>query len=295
MRVTVVGSRGQVARALGMRAAPGFHVTCLGREFCDLETITGAEHVISATHPDIVVNAAAYTDVEESERNRESAFRVNATGARTVAAAAAALGVPLVHLSTEYVFDGSQPDPYVEADEPAPLNVYGHSKLAGEKAVAAESDDHAILRTSWLYSPYGRNFLTKILAQLDAPEIAVVADRRGAPTSALELARGIEQVCRNLLRRPDGTSSRGVFHMTCAGDTTWAGFAEEIVAHHHGSRAACPVIRPIPSASLVERARRPVNSRLNCDRLAEIHGVVLCNWKDALSLVWQDRNRSRRS
>lgn len=285
MRVTVIGAQGQVARALAERASAEFAVTRLGRKTFDLEAVAGAEHAIGSTQPDIIVNAAAYTDVDGAERASDTAFRVNATGARKVAAAAAALKVPLIHVSTEYVFDGSQAEPYTEADAPAPLNAYGHSKLAGEEAVAAETNDHVILRTSWLYSPYGRNFLTKIRAQLGATaEISVIADRRGAPTSALELARGIEQVARNLVQSRSDVG-RGIFHMTCAGETTWAGFAAEIIAQSEEIGGPRPVVRPIASTSLPELARRPINSGLNNDRLASLHGVTLINWKDALSLV----------
>lgn len=284
MRVTVIGDRGQVARALAERTSPAFEITRLGREAAlDLETVVNAEPVIRATHQDVVVNAAAWTDVEGAELAPDTAFCVNATGAQKVAVATAALGVPLVHLSTEYVFDGFRTEPYAETDIPAPSNTYGHSKLAGEKAVAAVTDDHVILRTSWLYSAHERNFLMKILAQLGAADIGVVGDRLGAPTSAVELAHGIEQVCRNLLRSPDG-SLRGIFHMTCAGETSWAGFAAEVLALSGERGATRPIVRPIPTSSLFELAPA-VNSRLNCDRLARLHGIKLADWRDALALI----------
>lgn len=284
MRITVVGSQGQVARALAMRASPALHVTRLGRPDFDLESSVDAERRIAATRPDVIVNAAAYTNVEEAERASATAFRVNDTGARKVAAAAAALKVPLVHLSTEYVFDGTQSHPYSETDTPAPLNVYGFSKLAGERAVSEECDDHAILRTSWIYSPHGRNFVTRILTQADEkPEICVIGDRRGAPTSAAEVARGVEHVARNLVLSGHDGRGRGVFHMTCAGDTTWAGFAAEILALTNEGRVARSVIRPISSGTFSEQARRPTNSRLNNDLLAETHGIRLADWKEALS------------
>lgn len=277
----VIGRSGQLARALAERATDGVDIVCLGRPDLDLET---AQHVlapVSSFRPDIIVNTAAFTDVDGAERAPDTAFRINRDGARKVADAAAALGVPLVHVSTEYVFDGCSNRPYREADPTAPLNVYGHSKLAGEAAVAEATGDHAILRTSWLYSPYGRNFFTKVLEKSrSSQEIPVVADRLGSPTSAFTLARGIGQVARNLLAWRDSVRGRGIFHMTCAGETSWAGFASEIVRN-----TGCAV-RPVASDSFVELARRPMNSRLGNGRLIDVHGVVLPHWQDALSEVW---------
>ncbi len=276
----VMGRSGQLARALAERASDGLNIVRLGRPDLDLETVPDVLAPLSSLRPDIIVNTAAFTDVDGAERTPDTAFRVNCDGARRIAEAAATLGVPLVHLSTEYVFDGGSDRPYREADPTAPLNVYGRSKLAGEAAVAAATADHAILRTSWLYSPYGRNFFTKVLEKSRSnKEIPVVADRLGSPTSAFELARGIEQVARNLFVWRETNRGRGIFHMTCAGETSWAGFASELVRH-----AGCTV-RPVTSNSFVEFARRPMNSRLCNDRLSEVHGVVLAPWQDALSEV----------
>lgn len=277
----VIGRSGQVARALGERARADLEVVRLGRPNLDLETVRDIAAPLSTLRPDVIVNAAAFTDVDGAERTPEASFKVNHDGARRVAEAAASLGVPLVHLSTEYVFDGESDRPYREADPTAPLSVYGRSKLSGEAAVAEITADHAILRTSWLYSPYSRNFFTKVLEKSRGnTEIPVVADRLGSPTSAFELARGIEQVARNLLAWRDGRRGRGMFHMTCAGETSWAGFASEILRN-----TDCRV-RPVTSDSFVELARRPMNSRLCNDRLSDVHGVVLARWQDALSEVW---------
>jgi len=281
VRMIVIGRSGQVARALAERARADLEVVRLGRPDLDLETVRDIAAPLSALRPDVIVNAAAFTDVDGAERTPEACFKVNHDGARVVAGSAAALGVPLVHLSTEYVFDGESDRPYREADPTAPLNVYGRSKLSGEAAVAEITADHAILRTSWLYSPYSRNFFTKVLEKSrGSAEIPVVADRLGSPTSAFELARGIEQVARNLLAWRDGRRGRGMFHMTCAGETSWSGFASEILRN-----TDCKV-RPVTSDSFVELARRPMNSRLCNDRLSDVHGVVLARWQDALSEVW---------
>lgn len=280
MRLIVIGRSGQVARALAERAGADLEVVRLGRPDLDLETVCDVAAPLSALRPDVIVNAAAFTDVDGAERTPEACFKVNHDGARVVAASAAALGVPLVHLSTEYVFDGASDCPYRETDPTAPLNVYGRSKLSGEVAVAEIAADHAILRTSWLYSPYSRNFFTKVLEKSrGSTEIPVVADRLGSPTTVFELARGIEQVARNLLAWRDSRRGRGMFHMTCAGETSWAGFASEILRN-----TGCTV-RPVTSDSFVELARRPMNSRLCNDRLSVVHRVVLAHWQDALSEV----------
>lgn len=277
----VIGRSGQVARALAERAGADLEVVRLGRPDLDLETVRDITAPLSALRPDVVVNAAAFTDVDGAERTPDACFKVNHDGAHAVAGSAAALGVPLIHLSTEYVFDGESARPYRETDPTAPLNVYGRSKLSGEAAVAEITADHAILRTCWLYSPFSRNFFTKVLERSRGKaEIPVVADRLGSPTTALELARGIEQVARNLLAWRDGRRGRGMFHMTCAGETSWAGFASEILRN-----TDCKV-RPVTSDSFVELARRPMNSRLGNDRLSDVHGVVLAHWQDALSEVW---------
>jgi dTDP-4-dehydrorhamnose reductase len=285
MRVTVVGVHGQVARALARRASGRFNVVRLGRPTFDLERVRDATSQIAETRPDVIVNAAAFTNVEGAEKSQETAFRVNEAGAGIVAQAAATLGVPLIHLSTEYVFDGNKPTPYSEEDPTAPLSVYGRSKLAGERAVASATDDYVILRTSWVYSTFG-GFFAKILERAaTSSEIPVVADRFGAPTSAFELARGIEQVARNLVQSPSARAGRGIFHMTCAGQTSWAGFAIEILRGRNSH------VRPIRSDALVELARRPANSLLCNDRLLEVHGVALAHWQDALSDVLEQLDK----
>ncbi len=285
MQITVIGRSGQVALALLGRPNTTASITCLGRPDLDLESPHDIKVQIAATQPDVIVNAAAYTDVERAEEQFEKAFAVNAKGAGRVAAVACALRVPLVHLSSEYVFDGHCPRPYREEDATSPLNVYGASKLAGENAVAAETDDYAIVRTTWLYSPSGRNFLTKIRMQACRQlSIDVVDDRFGAPTSAMEVARGVELIARNL-RMSRCSRMRGIFHMTCAGETTWARFAAEILSQSQEPAVTNSVIYPIFSTSLPELAKRPMNSRLDNSRVAEVHGLKLAHWKDALSEV----------
>ena len=163
MRVTVIGGRGQVAQALGGRDSSSFAVTLMGRPTIDLAVRDDLVQQLASTRPDVIVNAAAYTDVDGAEREPAAASAVNADGAARVAAAAAAMGVPLIHLSTDYVYDGIKPEPYVETDAPAPLNAYGRSKLAGERLAAGAAANCTILRTSWVYAPSGRNFVMAML------------------------------------------------------------------------------------------------------------------------------------
>ncbi len=208
---------------------------------------------------------------------------VNGAGAGAVAEAARALGVPIVQISTDYVFDGSKGAPYVETDPTGPLNAYGRSKLAGEQAVAAANPDHAILRTSWVYAAEGKNFLRTMLALAETrPELKIVADQRGAPGYAPDLADAVLKVCRNLLAVPEDRALRGVFHMTGAGEATWADFAEAIFAGAAARGGKAAKVTPIPTTDYPTPAARPLNSRLDCTKLQRVHGVTLPAWRDGL-------------
>lgn len=284
MRLTVIGERGQVALALARHAGHDVLVTRLGRRTHDLLMASDWTSLVGDTAPDVIVNAAAYTDVERAEIEPSAAFAVNCEGARRIAIAAHQLGCPLIHLSTEYVFDGEQSQPYRETDPPSPLNAYGQSKLAGERAVLECTKDAVVLRSSWVYSASGRNFLTALISRArDTSEIDVIADRTGAPTSAEELARAIEQVARHLLM--DASYGRGIFHISCAGSTTWAEFAAEIISGlpSHPTRRAS--VRPITSKDLKELARRPSNSLLDNELITTVHNITLPDWRLALSAV----------
>jgi dTDP-4-dehydrorhamnose reductase len=284
MRMTVIGGRGQVARALAGRASSSFVVVPMGRPTIDLATCDDLVPQVAATRPDVVVNAAAYTDVDGAEREPEAANAVNAAGAECVAGAAAAIGVPLIHLSTDYVYDGAKPVPYVETDAPAPLNAYGRSKLAGEQLAARAAVDCTILRTSWVYAPFGRNFVMTMLRLVAThPQVRVIADRYGAPTSALDIAWGIEQIARNLVASRGRAG--GVFHMTADGETTWAQFAEEIFACLRARDGRTANVVPISWRDYPETACRPCNSRLDSSLLARTHGVALPHWRRALAQV----------
>jgi dTDP-4-dehydrorhamnose reductase len=287
VRILVTGREGQVARSLVERASGrDIDIVTLGRPQLDLagraEAITAA---IEAAHPDAIVSAAAYTQVDKAESEPELAFAVNERGAAAVAHAASRLGVPLIHVSTDYVFDGTKGEPYVEDDPPGPMGVYGASKLAGEKAVLAEHDDCAVLRTAWVYSPFGANFVKTMLRLAGTrDEVSVVADQCGNPTSALDIADAVLSVAGNLRAR-GGPELRGTFHMTAAGEASWAELAQAIF--EASARAGGPVakVNRISTADYPTVARRPANSRLDSSRLERAHGLRLPDWHESLQVV----------
>ncbi|ABE38810.1 dTDP-4-dehydrorhamnose reductase [Rhodopseudomonas palustris BisB5] len=284
MRLAVTGRVGQVVQSLLERAPADIDIVTIARPAVDLQDPVAVAEAIGAARPDAVISAAAYTAVDLAEKEAELAYRINEAGAGAVATAAADLGIPVVHLSTDYVFDGSLSRPYREDDAPAPLSVYGASKLAGERAVAAANPDHAILRTAWVYSPFGKNFVRTMLMLADSrAEVSVVCDQRGAPTCALDIADCVVAVARNLLARPSDGALRGVFHMSCTGETSWAGFAEAIFAHSAAAGGPSARVKPIATSEYPTPARRPANSRLDTSRLAERHGIRLPNWTDPLA------------
>jgi len=284
MRIIVIGKEGQVARALAEQApSHGAEATLLGRPSLDLADPSGIEDILFETGGDLIVNAAAYTAVDRAEAEPELAEAINGIGAGVVAGAAATMGIPLIHLSTDYVFDGSLDRPYREDDAVKPLGVYGASKLLGERAVAAETADFAILRTAWIYSPFGRNFVkTMLRLAREREEIGVVADQIGSPTSALDLADGILAVAKNLLDRPKDESLRGVFHIAGTGFASWAEFATEIFVLSARLGGPSARVRAITTADYPTLAKRPANSRLDCTKLHQVHGLELPSWRDSL-------------
>jgi dTDP-4-dehydrorhamnose reductase len=287
MRLAVTGKTGQVMTALLERGAvAGVEVIALGRPEFDLGQDQSMLDALEAVSPDVIVSAAAYTAVDKAETESELAQAVNGRGPGLVAAAAAALNVPVIHLSTDYVFNGSKATPYVETDATGPLGVYGSSKLAGEAAVAAATPNHVILRTAWVYSPFGQNFLkTMLRLAADRPELRVVDDQRGNPTSALDIADAVLAIARNLLDRPDDAALRGVFHLAGTGEASWADFAIEIFAASAALGGASSAVSRITTADYPTPARRPANSRLSSAKLQQIHGVTMPHWTSSTRSV----------
>ncbi len=286
MRLIVTGAQGQVARSLMERAGGGVEVVALRRPGFDLADVDSIARAFDGASADVVVNAAAYTFVDKAEAEEELATRINGAGAGAVAAAARRIGAPVIQLSTDYVFDGLADRPYREDDPTAPIGAYGRSKLAGERAVAEAAPQHVILRTAWVYSPFGANFVKTMLRLGETRRsVNVVADQRGGPTSALDIADAIIAVARNLVAAPSRNENYGIFHMTGGGEATWAEFAESVFAQAHALGREPVEATPILTAQYPTPARRPLNSRLDGSRLAEIHRVALPMWRDSLKPV----------
>ncbi|AZO63878.1 MULTISPECIES: dTDP-4-dehydrorhamnose reductase [unclassified Mesorhizobium] len=287
MRLVVTGREGQVVSSLVERARthPDVEVVTLGRPELDLAKPETIERALVATRPDLVVSAAAYTAVDQAEDEPDLAFAVNGIGAGHVAAAAARIGAPVIHLSTDYVFDGSGEGAYVEEDEPAPRSVYGASKLAGEQAVAKANPRHLILRTAWVYSPFGRNFVkTMLRLAADRDELAVVADQWGNPTSALDIADAILHSAAMLQSNKD-FASFGVYHLAGTGETNWSGFARHILDTSQAFGGPYARVRDIATVDYPTKAQRPANSRLATTKFTSAFGWTAREWRESTKEV----------
>jgi dTDP-4-dehydrorhamnose reductase len=279
VKLLVTGRSGQVARALaGLTGSAA--IICLGRPELNICDRASVDRAIALHRPEVVVNTAAYTAVDKAESEPDLAFAANAGGAGNVAAAAARAGLPVIHLSTDYVFSGDKRSPYVETDPVGPAGVYGQSKLAGEEAVAAANPDHVILRTAWVHAPWGGNFVRTMLRLAgERDTVRVIVDQHGTPTYAPHIADALLAVARYVIAARDGGAWRGVFHMTSAGETTWAGFAERVfaAARHSGLNSASVV--PIATSEYPTAARRPANSRLDNTRFDAVFRAPLPAWQ----------------
>jgi dTDP-4-dehydrorhamnose reductase len=284
IRIAVTGSQGQLARSLQRRALQNdsFIVIPLGRPLLDLHDPQSVDSAISAAKPDIVVNAAAYTAVDLAEDEPSLVFKINQAGAGAVAAAAAGLGIPVIQISTDFVFEGDGAEALIETDPTHPVSVYGASKLAGEAAVADANSNHIILRTAWVYSPFGKNFVKSILRlarQRDA--LSVVADQHGNPTSALDLADGIIHVARQVL--DDASPDKfGIFHLAGSGYASWFDVAEQVMDYSRRLNGPHVPVKPISSAEYPAKARRPLNSRLDCSKLVAVYKWRAPDWRLSL-------------
>ncbi|HJU15572.1 MAG TPA: dTDP-4-dehydrorhamnose reductase [Stellaceae bacterium] len=284
MKVLVFGAGGQVGYEVRRAAWPrSVSLAPLDRAAVDIADGVAVAGALARERPDLAVNLAAYTAVDRAESEPDLAWKTNCAGAALLAACCGDCGVPLVHLSTDYVFDGAKPVPYTEDDPAAPLGVYGASKEAGERAVRAALARHVILRTAWVYGVHGTNFVKTILRRAAQDEILrVVADQRGAPTAAADLAAALVVIAR---RVAEGTAVWGTFHLTGAGAVSWHGFAEAIVERAAPFLGRRPRIEPIGSAEYRTAARRPPNSLLECGRIGAAYGIRPRPWPDGLAAV----------
>jgi len=281
--VLVIGRTGQLARSLA-EADPS--ATLWGRERVDLTEPEAAEEAVAASGASLVINAGAYTAVDRAESEPDLAHRINAEGAGALARGARRAGAGFVHISTDYVFDGSKRGEWTEDDPVAPLGAYGESKLAGEFAVMKGNPRALILRTAWVFSPFGANFVKTMLRLADRERLTVVADQTGKPTSALDLAEAILAIAPRLRDAPSGDSAWSVFHYSGAGATHWAGFAEEIFRQAQGRLIdRAPEVAHIATSDYPTPAKRPANSALDCTKFEREFGVACVPWKDALARV----------
>jgi dTDP-4-dehydrorhamnose reductase len=283
IRIAVTGSKGQIARSLVECASTtDVEVVTLAGPVLELSDPSTIDVAVGASGADVLVSAAAYTDVNRAESEPGLADLINTKAPGLLAARAMSLGIPIIHLSTDYVFDGQKPDPYVETDPVHPLSAYGRSKAKGEQAVAMANPRHVILRTCWVYSPFSRNFVRTMLALAERQQdIRVVSDQFGNPTSAADIAAGIVAIARHLLEG-HGEERYGIFHMASAQTASWAEFATEIFSIAASQGRSPPRVLPISSAEYQTPARRPLNSRLDCAKIARVYSVRLPDWRTSL-------------
>jgi dTDP-4-dehydrorhamnose reductase len=282
--ILLFGAAGQVGNALRQRPAPpGFRLIGLTRAEVDITDRAAVLHAVERHRPAVIVNAAAYTAVDKAETDTQTAFAVNAEGARSLASAAREAGASIIQLSTDYVFDGAKASPYREDDAVGPMSAYGRSKEAGERAVRAANPRHVILRTAWVYAAHGNNFMNTMLrlgAERDV--VRVVADQHGTPTAADDIADAVLCVA---VRLTQPEPAFGTFHLTNSGRTTWYGFASRIFAAMAARGGRVPRLEAITTAEYPTPARRPAMSVLDCGKLAGTYGIRLRAWEEALDQV----------
>jgi len=276
LRLYVFGSKGQVACSLREAARDQSDIVANfgGRPAVDIVHPDLVENALQEFYPDIVVNAAAYTAVDRAESEPEVAFATNRDGAGIIAAAAGRLEIPILHLSTDYVFDGKKQSPYLETDATAPMSVYGQSKLEGELAVAAANERHLVLRTAWVYAPFGNNFVrTMLRLSKSHDKLRVVDDQIGCPTYAPDIAMAILSIARMITHSGWRQEFAGVTHLAGPDEVTWCDFARRIMCDLERIGDRSVPVEPIPTAAYPTAAVRPANSRLCCDRLASIFDI----------------------
>ena len=283
LRLAVTGLTGQVVSALIARAPRDVEIIALGRPQLELSKRDAVLTSLRHAPCDAIINAAAYTQVDKAESETELAMRINGDGAGNVAQAAAELGVPLLHLSTDYVFDGSLDRPYQEDDQTNPTSVYGRSKLAGEDPIRALHPRHVILRTAWVYSPYGANFVkTMLRLGADRDEVSVVCDQLGNPTSALDIADALIGIAKRL-SRDNSEALCGTFHMSGQGEASWADMAQAIFDTSQAQGRKPVKVRRITTQDYPTPAKRPANSRLDNRKLESSYGIKLPYWRSSLT------------
>nr|WP_142848196.1 dTDP-4-dehydrorhamnose reductase [Telmatospirillum sp. J64-1] len=281
--ILVTGAHGQLGWEVARRGA-GLSLHALGHGDLDITDRLAVMQTIARLKPKIVINAAAYTAVDRAENDADAAYAVNRDGPAHLAAACAEVGIPLIHISTDYVFDGSKSGAYKEDDPVAPLGIYGKSKLAGEEAVREHLAHHVILRTAWVYGIHGHNFVkTMLRVGAERDTLRVVDDQRGCPTFAGDLADATLAIARQMINGTMRDECFGTFHCTGSGATSWYGFARKIFELAKPSLQKVPTIEAITTAEYPTPAKRPANSVLDCHRLEQAYGIRLRSWEAALA------------
>lgn len=286
MRLLIAGWQGQLARALVELAPSAADIDALavGRPALDLCEPASIARAMTDFQPDVIINTAAYTAVDKAESEPEAAFALNRDGARMLAEEAAKRGAAIIHVSTDYVFDGTKPQPYVETDPTAPLNIYGRSKLEGEQAVAAANPRHVIVRTSWVHSATGQNFVKTMLRLAgERPRLNVVDDQVGSPTYAPHLAIAILSIARQVSGCGTGDQRWGYYHAAGTGAVSWCGLAREALRIAASQGAPSVPVDPIPTSAYPTPARRPMNSRLDCGKLEQAFSIRLPDWQQGVA------------
>lgn len=293
MKILLLGKNGQVGWELNRSLLPLGEVIALDRTQADLSRPESLREIIRDSHPDIIVNAAAYTAVDKAEEEEDLATVINGTAAGVLAEEADKSGALLIHYSTDYIFDGTKDVPYTEDDLPNPVNAYGRSKLAGEQAIQATKADYLILRTSWVYAARGRNFLKTImrLAQ-ERNELSIVEDQKGSPTWARLIADTTAYcIQQSISKRLEGRFLSGIYNITSTGETSWYEFANVIVTNAHdrlGENVQLSNIKPIKTVNYPTPAKRPLYSCLATENLEHNFNLVMPNWEDGLRLCMEE-------
>lgn len=292
MKILVTGKNGQVGFELMKTLAPLGKVTGVDLEECDLSQSAAIDALLERVRPDIVINAAAYTDIDKAESEPTIAHAVNAQAPKIFARYAARHNIPIIHFSTDYVFDGSKADPYLEDDEANPKSVYGKTKWLGEEAVRKMAAKHIIIRTSWVFGSHGVNFLkTMLRLAAERDRLSIVSDQFGAPTSARMLAEATAQIIKELTE-PGSYRKYGTYHVAATGETSWHGYAQLIIekANKLGfvTKIAAKEIRPIATKENPMPASRPFNSRLNTNKVRTVFSVRLLKWQDEVQRVLKE-------
>lgn len=285
VKLLVTGAEGQLARCIIEAGATcGVEVVALGRPKLDITVPARILAALNTVRPDVIVNAAAYTAVDKAESEPHIAHAVNAIGAGNVARAADLAGVPIIHISTDYVFDGRKESAYSEIDDVGPASAYGRSKLEGERLVAEATSRHVIVRTAWVHSPFGHNFVkTMLKLAAQRPQINVVDDQLGSPTYAPHLAVAIIDVARQVNNGAgDSGQTWGTYHACGRGETTWCGLAREVFEISAQAGGPAAQVNPIATSDYPTPASRPANSRLSCDKLKAVFGVALPDWRSGV-------------